>query len=117
MGRPAGRQRQPQADGAKAEKQTNVEKATDMQQRHAENKRKGGECKEKDVSRRKGQGSCQTIGFNERCQPVCRDCGAGLGQWCLMERRGGGEGPRVCSRPQVMGLRCRLCPVLTPPQP
>lgn len=117
MGRPAGRQRQPQADGAKAEKQTNVEKATDMQQRHAENKRKGGECKEKDVSRRKGQGSCQTIGFNERCQPVCRDCGAGLGQWCLMERRGGGEGSRVRSRPQVMGLRCRPRPVLTPPQP
>lgn len=59
MGRPAGRQRQPQADGAKAEKQTNVEKATDMQQRHAENKRKGGECKEKDVSRRKGQGAAK----------------------------------------------------------
>lgn len=40
LGRLPGRQRQTQADGVETEKQANVEKVTDTQQRHTENTRR-----------------------------------------------------------------------------
>ena len=63
LGHLPGRQRQTQADKVKTEKQANMVKVTDTQQRHIENRRREVSL-EKVVNRRKGQGSCPTIGFN-----------------------------------------------------
>ena len=50
LGHLPGRQRQMQADGVKREKQADVEKVTDTQQRAPREHEEGGECREKGVN-------------------------------------------------------------------